>query len=194
MKLRTRGEILKLIKTNKKGITLVEVILTLALLSIVIGVVYSVFFAGNKSFEISKDTGLAQQDARLIAVHLDNELKFASKISKNDYGQGRYFSIELKDNNGSKTLVKTEYNNGSRDETRLLSKDWDNISIKLEQTNRTLKGSITVGIGNNKSYQSSIIIPLENINSTNGLSSSITLSDANKVYYVLPEDIPDIDE
>lgn len=190
MKLKNRGEPLEKIKINKKGITLIEIILTLALLSIAIGVAYSIHFSGNKSFKVSKDIGFAQQDARIISEYLNKELKYSSKIFENEGNrEGRYFSIELRNNsNGTKTLVKTEYKDGEAPcETKLLSKDWENVEeVELEQENRIIKGLITIKLNDNTDYKLPITIPLENINDTSELKS-ISLS-TNKIYYALPKD------
>lgn len=189
MKLKNRGEPLEKTKINQKGFTLIEIMLMLALLSIVIGIAYSMHFVGNKSFEVSKDIGFAQQDARIISEYLNRELKYSSKISKDDYEEGRYYSIELRDNDdGTKTLIKTEYEgDGTTNETKLLSKDWKDIKIGLEQGNRTIKGLITIKLSNNTDYELAITIPLENIKEVGELPN--ILSSTDKVYYALPEDI-----
>lgn len=65
---------------KRKGVTLVELLLTLALLSIVMAVAYSVFFTGNKSYKTSTNIGFAQQDSRLIVDFINRELKGIEKL------------------------------------------------------------------------------------------------------------------
>jgi uncharacterized repeat protein (TIGR02543 family)/prepilin-type N-terminal cleavage/methylation domain-containing protein len=91
---------------NKKGITLIEVILTLAILAIVIPVVYSVFFAGVTSYSFSTNKGFAQQDLRRTADYLTNELRFVTDINDEALNSGEYFSLQV---NGNGDLIKTKH-------------------------------------------------------------------------------------
>jgi len=73
-------------KRNVKGITLIEVVLTLAILGIVITSIYTVFFAGQNAFSTGTNKGLAQESVRLAEVFLTDELKNTTGfISKGDF-------------------------------------------------------------------------------------------------------------
>lgn len=65
---------------KRNGITLVELILTIAIFSIVIQVVYSIFFVGQKSFATSRNIGFAQQEARNPLDYINRELKTSKSI------------------------------------------------------------------------------------------------------------------
>lgn len=91
---------------NRKGITLVEVILTLALVALVIPVVYSVFFAGSTSHSISTSKGFAQQNIRMAADILTSELRFVTDISNVGYASSEYYSLKI---NNDGNLVKTKH-------------------------------------------------------------------------------------
>lgn len=82
-------------KLNRNGITLVELVVTLAILSIIIQVAYSIFFVGNKSFATSKDIGFAQQELRNTSMALGNRIRMAKEISINDFLEAS--SIEIQD-------------------------------------------------------------------------------------------------
>lgn len=71
---------MKKIFENKYGITLIELIITMAILAIVIQVVYSVFFVGIKSFNVSKNVGFTQQEARTAITFITNEVKSAKRV------------------------------------------------------------------------------------------------------------------
>lgn len=80
---------------NIKGITLVEVILTLALVALVIPVIYSIFFAGSTSHNVSTSKGFAQQDLRIASDFLTSELRLATDISKVDYENNEYYYLKI---------------------------------------------------------------------------------------------------
>ena len=78
---------MKKLKLNQRGITLVEVIISLAILVIILQVVYSIFFVGNKSFQTSRDMGFDQQETRNMSTHLTNQLRTAKIISITDLSE-----------------------------------------------------------------------------------------------------------
>jgi prepilin-type N-terminal cleavage/methylation domain-containing protein len=95
-------------KHNNRGMTLIEVLLSIAIFAIVLQVGYSMFFSGNKSFIIGSNRGHAQQDARIVAEHLNKELRYSSILSDSNL-TGRYFSIEIVENeDGTNTLSKVD--------------------------------------------------------------------------------------
>lgn len=55
---------------NQKGITLIEVLVTLAILVIVSGLVYGVFFQSLTSYEKTQSHALLRQEANVILVEL----------------------------------------------------------------------------------------------------------------------------
>lgn len=91
---------------RNKGITLVEVIVTLAIIAIVIPLVYSVFFAGAKSYSFSTNKGFAQQDLRFTADILTKELRFATDVSDEGLNTREYYSLRIDDEGN---LVKTKH-------------------------------------------------------------------------------------
>lgn len=91
---------------SRKGVTLIELILTLAIVGMVLVVVYSVLFAGTTSHSISTSKGFAQQDVRIAADFLTNELRYVSDISDEDYAYSEYYSLRI---NNEGNLVKTKH-------------------------------------------------------------------------------------
>lgn len=94
---------MKRVKLNNKGLTLIELIITLAIASMVISLIYSIFFMGSKSFTLVKDKGYDQQQIRAASVALSKEIKFAKEISSSQT-EGDYKTIEIDGN--SYLLVK----------------------------------------------------------------------------------------
>src|SRR5690606_22062190 len=66
---------MKSLRTNKKGLSLIELILSISLFLVTLQVVYSIFFTGQKSFLLSKNIGFAQQDARIVTSFIQKELR-----------------------------------------------------------------------------------------------------------------------
>ena len=175
-------------KINRKGISLIEIILTVGIFAMIIPLIYSIFFVGNKSFGTSRDIGLAQQEARLVSQHLENELRNVSKINnkKDENLPERYFTIAVDKNDGISTLKKVEHNIDGTIGTKLTSGNWD---INLANNNGIIMGVISVYIDKDTDYELPINIPLEN---DKGASfAEMTLSNVNQIYYGLSEDTYD---
>ncbi len=99
-------------KNKKNGFTLVEVILTIALIGIVTPIIYSLLFSGQKSFKLGTEEVYEQQDHRLLRNQLAKELRFATYLSNDkpkrdsdDNKYKKYYSIELED----EKIIKKEY-------------------------------------------------------------------------------------
>lgn len=67
---------------NKKGLTLLEVIITIAIVSIIIPVAFSVLGFGNKTFNSGISRRDIQQNVRNISTVLNDEIRFAEKDIK----------------------------------------------------------------------------------------------------------------
>lgn len=97
---------------KRKGITLIELVLTVAIISVIIQVIYSIFFVGNLSFNTSKDIGFAQQGARIPIDYINKEVRNSESvyigIEPNVYP---YHSIQLESGN----LVKTTYSSSEEE-------------------------------------------------------------------------------
>lgn len=137
---------------NKKGITLIEVVLTVAILGIFIPSIYTVFFAGQNAFSTSTNKGFAQESVRLAELFLTDELKNTiGFISKDDFNAGiiNQKIYELKYEDGY--LLLNEYekkdetlSNGTlydEKELRKLKGNWNKLTIS-SLTNGVLDVSI----------------------------------------------------
>ena len=67
------------IKDNR-GITLVELVIGMGLLSIVIALAYSLYFFGTTSFQTGANRVDLQQNARLMADFITEEIRLAIKV------------------------------------------------------------------------------------------------------------------
>lgn len=125
---------------KRKGITLIELILTVALIAIVIQVAYSLLFVGTTSYSISTNKGFAQQDIRYTADFLEQELRYINDLSDTEYLSNEYFSLKINDE-GQLVKSKHVYNeNGTpldlTDDTvdvvveKTISDNWKVFSLK----------------------------------------------------------------
>lgn len=92
--------------TKRKGISLIELVLTVALLGIVIQVVYSVFFVGSTSYSVSTNKGFSQQDVRIAADFITKELKTATEVGVNLENKNGFYSLEVEAAGDRNNLVK----------------------------------------------------------------------------------------
>lgn len=145
-------------KGLRKGVTLIELVISLALVGIIIQVVYSIFFVGNTSYSISANKGFSQQDVRLLGDFLSSELKYITDISTTDedYLVGEYYSIRIKNEEDKKVLVKTlhKYEDEvlEETETKKIYGNWKSIIFSnIDEGEIDIYISQEEGKGNQKS-------------------------------------------
>lgn len=136
---------MKKIKYNNKGVTLIELLIVLAIMVIILQVIYSLFFVGNKSFNTSKNKGFAQQDARIASTLINSELRTAKKISISPFKiselelEEKYYSLTLEDD---KLFKKTFNYNGSIGEKTLLYSNLSNLKFKYIEESEGIEGTV----------------------------------------------------
>jgi uncharacterized repeat protein (TIGR02543 family) len=188
---------------KRKGVSLIELVLTIAILSMVIQLVYSLLFAGKTSYSVSTNIGFAQQSTRLAGNFISEELRYASTLSDNKEAYDTdFYSISKVDYGDTSILVKTKYifnDNGTpEDDTddfydedilKTARGNWENISIiRNEETKLglTIRATETSG-GRPSSFELPIKLDLVNIENTGEENAyipfEIDLSDGDYVYY-----------
>lgn len=65
---------------NRKGVTLVELIIVVAIVGVIATVTANIFIFGNKSFDRSQDISSQQMDTRLVIQAISKELRYAEDI------------------------------------------------------------------------------------------------------------------
>lgn len=170
---------------KSKGMTLIELIVALAIAAIAYQIIYSIFFAGNTFYVKGKDSGMAQQDARIASIYLFNELKFASRLAESPLS-GRYFAIYAKDNgDGTKSIQKIEYKDENIvSQSNLITGRWTRIELK--DKGGIIEGIILSEVNGEPYYDLPVSIPLENMEYESGID--LVLSNENKLYYALAKD------
>lgn len=66
---------------NKKGFTLIELIITIAIFSIVILVIFSMFLFENKVFKFSSEQFNAQSDVRFGIDSINKKIRYATELT-----------------------------------------------------------------------------------------------------------------
>jgi prepilin-type N-terminal cleavage/methylation domain-containing protein len=122
----------KVHKRTRKGLTLIEVILTIAIMTIIGQALYSIYHVGTKSFEINRDMGFTQQDARLILENLNNEMRTAKEVSTDIIDSGNKYSSIVKDGNVLKKIsyVMNESGDFVEDSTKILGTNINMLNFK----------------------------------------------------------------
>lgn len=183
-------------KRNRKGVTLIELLLALGLIGILIQIVYSMYFVSNDSFAISTNKGFSQKSVRLVSDFIVSELKYTDTLIREvDFDVNNmlsnYYSIELRVNDdGTSDLIRREFDkDGTEKSKKSVNGKWEQVHLY-----NTSPGVINVKTkqleGNNKNkagFELLSEIRLEN----NPLLLSeidIVLDGTNKLYYTLPKD------
>lgn len=123
--------------TQRKGLMLIELIVSITILTLVILVVYSLFNVGNFSFEMSKNIGFAQQDSRFYVDYINSEIRNAKNVfleypSEDDQMGVSIYSLHLNDSN---ELIKTIYESEGENESIIGSGIEDIVFIPIITNN-----------------------------------------------------------
>lgn len=142
---------------NKKGVTLIELILVLAILTIVIGSAYSLFSFGSKTFTGGSKQYNAQNSTRLIVDYITKEIRFATdlsvqsvSLSENQITDNEHYSyIYIK--NGSLHHSLYDLATNSRN-SRVLQGDISEANSSFNKINNSTLGITMTSNGNNQEY------------------------------------------
>jgi prepilin-type N-terminal cleavage/methylation domain-containing protein len=152
---------MKKLQFNRRGITLVELLIVLAIFGIVTQTIYSIFFVGNKSYNMSKNKGFIQQDVRIAADFINRELRIVKDIAKDqNVLEEKYYSLSVEEGK----LVKTMFNGEISEESIPLSGTLK--GIKFNYVHGDVKGIVTVIIEaeeNGEAYSLKFNVLLENL-------------------------------
>jgi prepilin-type N-terminal cleavage/methylation domain-containing protein len=85
---------------NENGLTLIELVVTLAMIGFVILALYTFYFSGLKSWHRGIDQMEHQQNARIAMDKMIRELRYASEVAVFDYNR----EIRFKTPGESRTL------------------------------------------------------------------------------------------
>jgi prepilin-type N-terminal cleavage/methylation domain-containing protein len=105
-------------KTN--GLTLIELVVSLALIGLVLQVVYSLFLMGYTTFDYSSNKTFAQQEVRLLSDVVNSELKYVTNMTTDptvveEHFLGNYYSMELEIVNDIPVLIRKYYEDDGED-------------------------------------------------------------------------------
>lgn len=173
---------------GNKGFSLIEMLVTLALLGIILLAAFSIYISGNRIFNKSVDQKYVQQDVRLAADYISREIRNSKVISplENDVksSNNKYYALTLKTIGSEKFLVKQTMavTGGSTTITE------ERIGSSLDSIvffPSSVKGKLRVKISNNKKgqiYNLDYEVQLLNINFVN-----ISDTGAETIYYAKHE-------
>lgn len=183
-------------KTNRKGVTLIELLLALGLIGILTQIVFSIYFVSNDSFTISTNKGFSQKSVRLASDFIVSELKFAdSIILQEDFDINNmfssYYKLELEgDDDGTYNLIRTKYNkDGTESSKKLINGKWDNVRL-VNSTPGSIDLIINQSEGSSKTrsgfeLESEVRLINSPLFSNN---MDIVLDGSTVLYYTLPKD------
>lgn len=165
-----------ILKNPKKGITLTEVIIVIALIGIVLSVIYSLLFFGKNTFNISRRQYGLQSDMRFSLDTIVREVRFSSELdilsvddardSSNHLDgysyfyiySGRLYHVIYDENIGSHRIISYGRNLNSQDSI-FRKVDSTTLEIKLfsEDERQRYDATSFVGLPNLQSNGNSIL-------------------------------------
>lgn len=72
---------MKIVRLNKKGITLVELLLAMAILGVVVAVTFTVLTAGIKTYNLNYKSTVGQQELRSAMIKITKQVRNAASGS-----------------------------------------------------------------------------------------------------------------
>lgn len=95
---------------TRKGLTLVELLVALAILGIVLALGHTIYSFGMRSFTIGENQSIVQRDVRAASMFITGELRNATRLELSDTpgSKAKYHSIYV-----SESILKEAYPDGT---------------------------------------------------------------------------------
>lgn len=151
------AEKIKKLAKSKKGLTLVELILAMAIMSILMAAYYSLFFTGNRHYEYVHDSYRKQNEARIAMSYITTRIRQNDilldgperhAVSVGTTGSMHWLRIESKDTDGDPHYEYIYGYTGPDGDMRLMSintEEPDISSVELDRGNVIADGLINIG-------------------------------------------------
>lgn len=149
--------------SNNRGITLIELIISIAIMGVIVLAIMSLFGFGNKSFIYSNKRSDLQNQVQLVSNIITEEIRNATEISLNDtsppFSDNTYNYITI---SGQKIIL---VNNGiSTEKTEAIITEYNPMFTLTELSNRNNIVSFTIkGTIDGQDYEVTTKVALNNI-------------------------------
>lgn len=142
---------------SQKGMTLVELIMAMAIMSILMATYYSLFFTGNRQYEYVYDSYERQNEARIAMSYITTRIRQNDMlvpgterhaVSIGTAGSTQCLKIESKDTDGDPHYEYIYGYTGPDGDMRLMSintEEPDISSVELDRGNVIADGLINIG-------------------------------------------------
>ena len=164
-------------KKDNRGITLVELIIVLALISVVLFLTITILLISKKSFDLGMDSTIIQQDARRASDHITDKLKFAKYVSSSPLTGQEYYRISLEDNAlaVSNIIVEKYDSSGVVTQKMTVSKNIKSLQFTSGDENSKLIDFEIMASSGDYNYQLKSSVTLNNSSITEQLHGSTIL-------------------
>ncbi|MFH5836231.1 PilW family protein [Proteiniclasticum sp. C24MP] len=179
-------------KASSKGFTLVEVLITVAITAIIMGVIGTLFFSGASTYSTGSRKAFVQNDTRLGMELIQNEIRYARKLNllENGFdpetaGEGNdlsYISFQETEKDAGKIVIFKD--NGDDFHKVVLPGQYSKDSFFGIADNDTENGKILLELHLSGLYNGSESVLTTSINLLNMSSSGTGI---NQDDAVLPE-------
>jgi prepilin-type N-terminal cleavage/methylation domain-containing protein len=168
---------------KKKGFTLVEIIITMAIFGIVTASIYSIFYFTLKVNNADNISYIAQSDAQLIMIKIQNEIRYANTLVIDSNLPSNFISGTKYIYNSNGSIMK---NTGTSDDDSVPfitgSKDFSYSITFSKKSSKSVDVKVSVLKNGINIYNLETSIYINNLISTN-ISGT---SQGNAIEYTIP--------
>jgi prepilin-type N-terminal cleavage/methylation domain-containing protein len=154
---------------KRRGLSLIELLVSIGLMGIVILILFSIYLNSNKIFNKTTNQSSNQQDVRLVADYITREIRSAKIISINENDvkkdNNKYYALTYKidSNDNKKYLYKKSIDTSTGSTEIKIGNSLNALKFLPASKNGMVKMSITDD-EENQSYNLVFELSLDNIN------------------------------
>ncbi len=165
---------------NNEGFTLVELLVSLLLIGVLLGLIFFIYFYGTNTFNKGSKQTFVQQDTRIISEIITKEIRNSKAISNNlsnvlSADDNYYFELLFDANQ----LVKKKYNKvGDVLETTRFADTLSDLSFEISSNNNDIIIVKIMTLDDNQQFSTSQEILINNTDSIKAFEGL-----ANNIFY-----------
>ncbi|WP_416197892.1 MAG: hypothetical protein ACFWUA_10030 [Sporanaerobacter sp.] len=167
---------------NNKGITLIELLLSLAFMMAIVGLIFNIYIMSKRVFNASVEQSFTQKNSRLVSDFIIKELRNAKVIEMDENNiknkGNRYYCLSIKNDGYNNYLAKQTIENGEIISENQYGNNLENIIFMSTEEKEIMK-VIVISKEKEKEFEIEFEFLLNNIDKLN-----VNIEGSNRIYYL----------